>query len=347
VVKELRTTLLGETPDSDASGEAKAEVAKAAVGRGANPEAHRLYLQAIYFIDRFTEEGVVKGMAYLQEALSLDPNNALAWAALARGYNQQAAYGWRNAQEAAALAKKAAEKALSLVPDLPEVHLVLSAIQAYYDRDWRAAGLSLQRALELAPASSPILLGAGQYALFRARYEEAEHYTLRALEQDPLSSRAYSQLGTIYRVLGRYLEAERAYRKSLELSPQRITAHQLLALVLVERGEFESAIAEANLEPAVWGRLTALGWAYWRAGRRAEADEALARLEADFAKDTAFQIAALYAIRGNVDASFAWLERGFEQYDAGLNLLVCEPSFRPLHGDPRWMPFLRKLGLAD
>src|SRR4030095_8095028 len=136
-------------------------------------------------------------------------------------------------------------------------------------------------------------------------------------------------------------------RKSLEISPQRITAHHLLSISLAARGEFEAALAEANLEPALWARLTSLSFAYWRAGRRSESDEALAQLENEFSKDTAYQIAALHADRGDVDKSFAWLERGFAVYDAGLHQLACEPVFRPLHSDPRWMPCLRKMGLAD
>src|SRR6185369_16120209 len=56
VVKELRTALLGEEADSDASGAAKADVARAARGRGTDPEAHRLYLLARHLIDRLTRE---------------------------------------------------------------------------------------------------------------------------------------------------------------------------------------------------------------------------------------------------------------------------------------------------
>jgi serine/threonine protein kinase len=45
VVRELRTTLFGESPDSKARGAARDDVAVAAKGHGQNPEAHRLYLQ--------------------------------------------------------------------------------------------------------------------------------------------------------------------------------------------------------------------------------------------------------------------------------------------------------------
>src|SRR6185503_17605789 len=120
VVKELRTTLLGEAADSDASGDAKADVAAAAVGRGENPEAHRLYLQGTYFLDRLTEGDTAKGIGYLKEAVALDPAHALAWVEIARGLSTQAAYGWLTVHEGYARAREAVQHALALAPNLPE-----------------------------------------------------------------------------------------------------------------------------------------------------------------------------------------------------------------------------------
>jgi len=187
----------------------------------------------------------------------------------------------------------------------------------------------------------------GQFCVFRRRFEEAERYLLRALEQDPLSSRVYSQTGNLYRVTGRYEEAERMFRKALELSPERITAHHLLSIVLAAQGRLDEAMAEAKLEPAEWGRLTGFADLYWKAGRRAEADAALAELEAKHATDSAFQIAAIYAIRGDIEAAFSWIDRGIDQHDAGMNQIAAEPIFEPLHADPRWPAALRRIGLAD
>jgi serine/threonine protein kinase/tetratricopeptide (TPR) repeat protein len=347
VVKELRTTLLGETPDSEASGEAKAEVARAAEGRGRNPEAHRLYLQGVYFVERFTGEGAAKGIEHLRQAVALDPTHALAWTALGRAYAFQAAYGWIDVEEGGRLARQAITKALALAPDLAEAHLVLAQLQAFHEYDWKSANQSCARALELEPGNAFVLAGVAQVKSLQGGFDEAEQLFLRAVEQDPLSARAYGQLGSLYRWAGRVPEAERAYRKSLEISPQRITAHFLLSEMISGRGEYDAAEAEAKLEPADWARLTALTSVYFRSGRRAESDRALAELEAKHSKDSAFQIAAMYAERGDPDKAFHWLERALAQHDQGAVVTMCEPLFRSLHGDPRWIPFLKKIGLAD
>src|SRR5262249_47290127 len=72
VVKELRTTLLGEAPDSKISGEARADVARASKGRGTDPKAHRLYLQARHLNERRAREDTEKAIEYLKEALQRD-----------------------------------------------------------------------------------------------------------------------------------------------------------------------------------------------------------------------------------------------------------------------------------
>jgi serine/threonine-protein kinase len=347
VVKELRTALLGEEADSNTSRALKAEVAKAAQGRGHDAEAHRLYLQARHFIDRMSEEDAARGIAYLKEALALDPSHAPAWVQLSRAYSLQAGFGWIPVLEGAQKAHEAVARALALAPDLAEAHVMLSNIQRLHDWDWKGAAESARRALELAPGSADALRAAGALAHVVCKFDEAADLYQRAVDQDPLSSGAYSQLGYVYRSMLRLPDAERAYRKSLELSPRRVSSHHVLSLVLADQGRFEEALRESSKEPADWARLTSLAYVHHLAGRKQESDEALGRLEAEFGLDSAFQIAAVHATRKEADAAFAWMERGYDQRDAGLPQVKCEPTFRPIHNDPRWPTFLKKLGLAD
>jgi TolB-like protein/Tfp pilus assembly protein PilF len=347
VVKELRTTLLGETPDSDASGSAKADVALVAKGHGQNPEAHRLYLQGKYFIDRLTQENIAKGMQYLQEALGLDPSHALAWAELARAHNFSGGFGWEPVAEAYRNAREATKKALELAPDLAEAHVRLCSIQRMYDWDWKGAEGSARRALKLAPGSAVALSAAGALAHQLCRFEEAETYFRRAVEQDPLSPGGYAALALVYRSMGRLPDAERNYRKALELAPHRVGGHHILAIVLADQGRDAEALAEANLELAEWARLTGLAYVHHVGGRKQESDEALRELEEKHGIDSAYQVAAIHSARGEADSAFAWLERAYEERDSGLSHLKSEPTLRRLHGDPRWTVLLKKVGLGE
>ena len=344
VVKELRTTLLGESPDSDASGTLKAELSNAVKGRTADPEAHRLSLQARQFMGRFTREDTARTIEYLKKALELDPEFALAWAELGRAYWREGGFGWVPAEEAARRSRDALLRALSIEPDLAEAHGYLGWLQMVHDYDWQGAKRSYQRALELAPDNVRSLNGAGGVASFMGRHEEAMGYYRRIMELDPLDALAHHNMGHVYNAMDQWEECVAACRKALDLAPQSFFTRALLSLALASLGRREEALSEADAERDPEIRLWALAIVRHVFGLRSESDEALGVLVRDHAGDCACQIAQVYAVRGEVDAAFHWLDRALEQRDSGLPGTLSSPRYRSLHGDPRWKEFLRKMG---
>ena len=87
--------------------------------------------------------------------------------------------------------------------------------------------------------------------------------------------------------------------------------------------------------------------ACWGQKRVTESDAALAQLTANESETAAYQIAEVYAYRGDKDRAFEWLERARRQRDPGLASLRKDPLLPNLHDDPRWNVFLRTMGLAD
>jgi TolB-like protein/Tfp pilus assembly protein PilF len=347
VLNELRTTLLGEAAGTHAGKEATAAVAAAVKGRSTDPEAHRLFLQARHFIDRNTREDANRGIGYLKEALALEPEFALAWAELGRAYASGANWGWASAADGFARAREAATRALALQPDLAEGHAGMGWVQMSHDRDWHGAEASYRRALEAAPGNAIVLQQFGMLAANLGRFDEGIALGRRSVEQDPLSPLGYFFLGMIFWVAGRSPDAEASLRKSVELAPQGAVSRAWLALLLLERGRGEEALAEALREPEEWGRLFASAIIQHAAGRGAESDKALHELARKYGGEAAYQVAQTHAVRGEADSAFEWLERAYDQRDAGIFWTGVDPFLRSLHADPRWAPFLRKLGLAD
>ena len=344
VVKELRATLLGEAAGSDASGETKAEVARATRGRGSDPEAHRLYLLGRHLNDRFTREDTAKGIEYLKQALERDPGNALAWAELGGAYSREAAAGWAPAAEGYGRARESAQRSLALEPDLAEGHAVMGWIRMTCDWDWQGAQTSFARALELAPGNATVLRRAGALAQTLGRLEEAIGLCRRAVDQDPLSAPAHQNLGLVLHAAERFAEAAAAYRKALELAPQRAGTHGYLALTLLAQGGGEQPLAEAMREPEAVYRLWSLAIAYPLLGHGAESEATRRELIEKYSDAAAYQIAEVHGARREADAAFAWLERAYAQRDGGLNELRTSPYLRFLHDDPRWSAFLKKMG---
>ena len=86
--------------------------------------------------------------------------------------------------------------------------------------------------------------------------------------------------------------------------------------------------------------------AYHALGRKADSDKALNALIAKYEKDAAYNIAYVYAFRGESNKAFEWLNKAIEYDDTGLAGIVSENLFENIHSDPRWLPFLRKIGKA-
>ena len=75
---------------------------------------------------------------------------------------------------------------------------------------------------------------------------------------------------------------------------------------------------------------------------------ALAEFEKNFSAEQPYNIAILYALRGDRDRAFSWLNRAYQQNDAaiiGIPPITADPDMRNLHGGPRWESFLRKMKL--
>lgn len=346
VVKELRAALLGEKPDAAAGAAVRAEIEAAARGRGQNAEAYRLYLQASFHNDRFTAEDFTIAIEAYRAALKLDPGYALAWAGLSIAYANGTGQGWlgTDLDEGFRLAREAAAKAMELAPDLAESHEAIGVIRYASDWDWKGAETSFAQALALAPHSIRILRNTVFMLYARERFDEAIALLRRAVGLDPLSGAVHCFLARSYRIAGRLDEAQTAILKSLELNPHGGFGNYYLGDICLAQGRLDEALAAAGREIHDTFRLLGLANVYHAQGRHSESDAALRQLMARDA--VAFQIAEALAYRGDADRAFAWLERAYEQRDAGMSMLRASPSLRRLHGDPRWWPFVEKVGLA-
>ena len=85
--------------------------------------------------------------------------------------------------------------------------------------------------------------------------------------------------------------------------------------------------------------------AYHALGRKADSDAALAEL-IKLEQEATFGIAYVLAYRGEADRAFEWLDKSVKYRDPGLGALPFEPFLETLHSDPRWLPLLRRLGMA-
>jgi tetratricopeptide (TPR) repeat protein len=167
----------------------------------------------------------------------------------------------------------------------------------------------------------------------------------QAVALDPLRTNSYSGLGYLLYTGGRYDEAQAALQKALDLNPQATYVHLTLDKILIAKGKSQQALAEIEKEPSEWGKFTGQALAYYALGREQDSNAALAGLIARYRTDAAYQIAQVYAYRGESGQSFEWLEHAYKQRDPGLPEINSDPLFKNLRHDPRYIELLKKMRL--
>ena len=336
VTSALQLKLLaGRSPTTPASGTT-------------NPEAHESLLQARYFFHMQDEESGSKALDYANKAIQFDPNYASAYALRAAVNLQSGVMSWMDLPETAEGARRDTEKAIALDPNLADGYRVLSMIQAQGGLNCREAETPLKRALELAPRDPDNLGLSALLAMCQGRLQEAVGLWKQELSLDPLRPVEYQSLAQSLRDLGRYEEAHAALAKGLDLNPNQMSMiHEIRGEVYLAQGRPQEALAEMEQEPQALFHDLGEALAYHALGRRQESDAALARLISQNSNDAAYQIAQVYAYRGEVDQAFAWLNRAHRQHDSGLLWLKTDLKLKSLHKDPRYALLLKKLNLPE
>jgi TolB-like protein/Tfp pilus assembly protein PilF len=313
-----------------------------------NLAAYTAYLQGKFHFARNTESDYRQAIAQYQVAVKDDPRYALAWARLARTAANLATQflGGQPAQQAYAKARAAANTALTLDPDLAAAHEARGYILLSADFDWTGSQAEYQRAIHLAPNDGPSLFGMGQLVATLGHPDQAVALTRRALATDPLNAAWYHWLAHYLSGLDRLDEAAAASHKAIELQPAATSYHEWLTVIEVLRGNAKAASAAAQAEPASGGwQGVALALAWQIGPDHAAANAALKYLIDTRASEASFQIAEVYALRGDPDQMFAWLDRAWANRDAGVANLLFDPFILRYQHDPRFVAFCRKVGL--
>ena len=330
-VKALQATLLAN--------------AYAANSKPRNSESYNLVLQGRHFLAERTQKSVIRAVENFQQALLKEPENAFAYAGLARAYRVQAGQGWLPVVDGFRSSRAAAERAVAIDPQLAEGHEALAYVQSVFDWDWAAAQRSYGKALELEPGNADVLRSAALLMVKLGRFDEAIVGLRMAIERDPLLSSAYSDLSFTLGATGDWAAAESAARSALELSPNGILRHFNIARALLFQGKAEAALQEVELEKGENWRLMGLAIVYHALGRHVESDRTLAEYNAKYASHAAMQIADVHAYRGDVNEAFRWLDRAYAQHDAGIADLKDDPWLKSLALDPRYAALLKKMKL--
>ena len=333
VASSLKVTLLGADERSSTKPATK------------STEAHNAYLQGHFYFVRRNLEDYRKAVGFFDEAIRLDPDYALAYAERSEAWTWIGDLSNKKQKEAWATARSDAEKAVGIGPRLSEAHAALGWVRFFVEWKFGEGLAELKRARQLSPGNPTANDLLARVLVYLGYFQEAEELARQAIELDPLNFLARNNLARILYVEGKLDEAQTSARKAADLQPAAASSHRWQVMIAILRGDGETALREAQMEPDSTYRRFVLALAHYARGDRAAADAALTELIAQDRNVAAYQIAQVYAWRGETEKAFEWLQIAFDNHDTGMLSLLIDPLFRGLHHDARFNSLLVKTGL--
>lgn len=318
-----------------------------------NNDAYQLSLKGRFHFERRTKDDVLKSIDYYEQAITLDPDFALAYARIAEAYNQMPAYPYLPPNEACPRAKAAAKRGLEIDPTLADAHAALANTLVIYDWNWLEAEAEFKRALELDPNSAATHFRYGLSLGGVGRLEEGIAEVRRALELEPLDLSMNANLAWAYFTARQFDKALDQANKAHGLDQNHVVGRWNLSQAYIAKGMYAEAISlnEQSLQanPTSQSALRDVGYAYARSGRRQEAVQVISRLK-EIAKTQyvmSCRIASIYGALGERDKAFTELEKAFAERDWDLHRLKVDPFMDPLRDDSRFKDLLKRMGLPE
>ena len=320
----------------NASGSTEAKIGSAGT---TNPDAYRLYLEAQQQLYGRTKPGILKSVDLFRQAVAADPNYALAWAGLANSYVVAAGYGRLiPPDQSLPLADQASQKAVELDDTSSEAHVARgNALAAAWK--WTAVEPEFRRAVELNPNNANAhYFYAFNYLMPMNHFDEAREQFRLALALDPLAAIVKTNYALTLMDAHNYPEAREQFDQIFQRDPGFGPGLFYLSQMEATQGQFADAVSTLQKAGPPGDALSMRSWSPDAKGY-AEFMDAISdgKMPAN--------AAVAYAMAGNRDKTFEYLEMALADRDDEITAVIRFPAFDHLQSDPRWPALLHKLGL--
>jgi len=246
-----------------------------AAGGTTHPGAYELYEQGVGYLQRFDVEDIDRAIGLFDEALSQDPEYALAYSGLGSAFASK--FVLTKDPQWAERATYNAQRAEQLNDRLVEVHKTLGLVYQSTGQFDKATS-EYQRVLEADPSIIDAKFQLAKIYEAKGKYREAEAAYKDVILRRPGYWLGYLHLGGLYYTTGRFNEAAQQYQSVIDLAPDNPGGYISLGGVYLALGRYEDAVAVLkkglNIQPAAYA-WSNLGSAYMYLGKWVEAADAM------------------------------------------------------------------------
>jgi TolB-like protein len=317
-----------------------------------HPPAYHACQMGFYFWSQRSKSALMKALGYFQDAITLDPKCADAYAGLADTYVSLSYNYLLPSQNAAVLAKAAVEEALRLDPESLQVQNSFINLLINCTWDWAAAE---RKSLELIDSGAMDVRTLQLYSTLmnsQGRHDEAISLALHGHRLEPLSDWINGQVALSYFYAGDYRNTLSFARHTIELQPQFMMGHALLGRTEIERGNWDQAILalDRGLElskhsPCI---LALLAYAHASAGDVAKASSILLELEECRSSDCfpAYDVSAVHAVLNQEGQALQNMHRAYDTRDMKTIFVNQDPRFASLRDTLKFQQIASSISAA-
>jgi len=325
------------------------EQAHLAVVETVNSQVYDQFLRSLDLCNRWSPQPMLRGIEQLRELSRKDSNNARVHAALALCLQYAAFFDFVVNTEIREEALEAANRAVSLAPDLVLAQVAKGGTYWYLDFDARTAINALEKALEISPADTRALIHHSWLMSESGLHDQALESASRAVRSDPFNNAAQQALGQAF-YLARDFEASlEPLLEAVNLDPGDPSFYVYPAWAYSQLNRHQEALSlletAVGLSDGTPFHLAEYGMTLAFAGRIEEAKAILERLNTMQGEISVspFHLAQVNMAIGNVEAALDGLEAAFKARDNGLFYISYGAQFDVLRGEPRFDALVEKM----
>ena len=296
-------------------------------------EAYAEYVLGHQELAKRTSEEMYLAQVHFENAISFDPDYALAYVGLADTLFLQTKFMGLKYEDSIAPRQSAIDKALELDPLSGEAYVSLAMLSWQEEKDVEAEANFL-KAIELSPNYSTAHHWYNNYLRGQGRIEEALSHIRKAVELDPFAAVLTENLGYVLFLLGRVEEAEVVLRKGIERNPEFPGLHRTLSTILLRLGRVGEALnrrrAVTSLNPQMKGSRFSECELYMELGAYESAEQCIDLAEEVFPRAASYTRVYLHLNRSEREKAASLLEQlkqrdpvPFDKEDLALTDFLC------------------------
>ena len=343
-----------ETEIVDSTGQALQPDRKIAApvrpGISPNPEAHDLYMRAIYQLQLHTADSLRESMTLSQEAVRIDPQYVRAYFAIARAATSLSAIGVMSGKESMEIGRAAAKRALEIDPQFSDAHAYMAHTAYVYDWNWPEAEKEYALAMQGEGSHGQAHSLYGWALMTRKRFAEARSHLETAEDLDPQSPGSRQNLVTDLISEGNFPAAQREIAGILKLYPKSLVAIRDLGWIAILQNDCAAARSSAETA-AEWypeqSDKTGSPAMKVRCGQPEEARRQLEKMIKDGEKEfvSPYGIAQGYALLKDADRAIEYLQKSADARESVILYLEIDRLMDPIRKAPRFIELEKRISL--